>query len=142
VLRARNPARPNTTDVTVHIVPAYAALFALFFVALSLRCVQLRRSLRVGIGDGGDERLRRAARAHANFAEYTPLGLLLFFFVELQGGNPAFVHALCVALLAGRVIHAFGVSRSPEPLRFRVTGMALTFGSLIVAALRLLVTTL
>jgi uncharacterized membrane protein YecN with MAPEG domain len=122
------------------IVPLYAALLALIFVALSLRTIRLRQRLRVAIGDGGDERLRRAARAHSNFAEYVPLALLLLFFVETAGASRVFVHALCASLLLGRLVHALGVSRVREPLALRATGIVLTFVPIVAAAVRLLAT--
>ena len=37
-----------------------------------------------------------------------------------------------------RACHAWGVSRSPEDFRFRVTGMAVTFTSYIAAAVLLI----
>ena len=123
-----------------HIVPFYAAVLAIVFVALSFRTIRMRQRLRVGIGDGGDERLRRAARAHSNFAEYVPMALLLFYFVESRGASPLLVHALCASLLAGRMIHAVGVSQVPEPYVLRMIGMILTFGSIVTAAIRLLAT--
>ena len=46
--------------------------------------------------------------------------------------------SLGLALLIGRALHAWGVSRSPEDFRYRVAGMALTLGSLLMAALYLL----
>jgi uncharacterized protein len=122
------------------IVPLYAALLALIFVSLSLRTIRLRQRLRVAIGDGGDERLRRAARAHSNFAEYVPLALLLLFFVETAGASRVFVHALCASLLLGRLAHALGVSRVREPLALRATGIVLTFVPIVAAAVRLLAT--
>jgi uncharacterized membrane protein YecN with MAPEG domain len=122
----------------VRIVPLYAALLALIFVALSMRTIRLRQRLRVAIGDGGHETLRRAARAHSNFAEYVPLALLLLFFVESAGASAMFVHALCASLLAGRLMHALGVSRVPEPLALRAAGIVLTFIPIVAAALRLL----
>jgi uncharacterized membrane protein YecN with MAPEG domain len=47
----------------------YAALLALLFIALSVRTLRLRATLRIAIGDGGNERLLRASRVHGNFAE-------------------------------------------------------------------------
>ena len=120
------------------IVPMYAALLAIFFVFLSVRTLRLRRKLGIAVGDGGKESLLRAARVHANFAEYVPLGLLLIYFVESQGYPQALVHALCIALVAGRLSHASGVSRTPENFRYRVFGMAMTFFALVFAALVLL----
>ena len=74
----------------------------------------------------------RAMLAHANFAEYVPLALLLIYLVEVAPASAVLVHAL------GRALHAWGVSRSPEDFRFRVAGMSLTLASLLVASLYLL----
>jgi hypothetical protein len=49
------------------------------------------------------------------------------------------VHVLGCALLAGRLLHAWGVSREPERFVFRVTGMALTLGTLLLGAMAVLV---
>ena len=117
----------------------YAALLGLLFLVLSVRVIRARYAAQVAIGDGGDERLRRAIRVHGNFAEYTPLALLLITLFELGGGTVWLVHALGVALLLGRGIHAWGVSRTPETLRFRTAGMALTFAVIGVASVALLI---
>ena len=116
----------------------YAALLAILYAVLSVRTLRLRRRLRIAIGDNGDERMLRAMRAHANFAEYAPLTLLLIYLVEIAPASAVLVHALGLALLLGRALHAWGVGRSPEDFRFRVTGMALTLASLLTAALYLL----
>jgi hypothetical protein len=120
------------------IAPGYAAVLALLFIALSVRTLRLRRRLRIAVGDGGDARMLRAMRVHANFAEYVPLSLLLIYMLESAGGPSALVHALCLGLLVGRLSHAYGVSRSSEDLRYRVFGMAMTFTALGGSALALL----
>jgi uncharacterized protein len=122
----------------MHIVPTYAALLALVFVGLSVRTLRLRRQLRIGVGDGGDKVMLRAMRVHANFAEYVPLTLLLLYFVEAAGAGAPWLHALCAALLLGRLLHAYGVSQAREQYAFRVTGMVLTLGVLGTAAVSLL----
>lgn len=120
------------------ITPAYTSVFALIFVVLSFRTLLLRRKLGVAIGNGDDPRLTRAARAHSNFAEYTPISLILIYFRELQMGSDLWIHVLCILLLAGRIIHAFGVSNINENYRYRITGMGLTFSVIISTSLRLL----
>ena len=122
----------------MHVVLLYAGLLALLFVALSVRTLRMRRRLRIAVGDGGDERLLRAVRVHANFAEYAPFGLFLIYLVEVTGGSPILVHALGSALLVGRASHAVGVAQVKETFAFRVTGMALTLTVIASAALRLL----
>jgi uncharacterized membrane protein YecN with MAPEG domain len=108
----------------------YAALLALLFIALSVRTLRLRATLRIAIGDGGNERLLRASRVHGNFAEYVPITLLMSLLLELGVGPVPLVHAVGLCLLVSRVVHALGVSRSPEQLRIRVVGMVLTFSAL------------
>lgn len=122
----------------MHILPLYAALLALLFIILSVRTLRLRKSLQIGVGDGGNKEMLRAMRVHGNFAEYVPLCLILLFLVEAQGAQPLLVHGLGLALLVGRISHAYGVSQTKENLMFRVAGMALTFISLLISAIYLL----
>ena len=117
------------------IVPAYTAIFAALFIFLSTRTIKARRSARVAIGTGGDKALERASRVHANFAEYVPSALLLIAFTEMRGLPSVMIHLLCLALLSGRVVHAWGVSRDVENFRFRITGMMLTLNTMAAAAL-------
>jgi uncharacterized membrane protein YecN with MAPEG domain len=126
----------------VTITPVYAALAALFYFALSVNAARARRRYRIPVGDGGDERMIRAARVHGNFAEYVPFVLLLMALLEHVGIAASIVHGAGICLLAGRVAHAAGVSRTPEDFRFRVAGMALTFTALVGSALALLGTAL
>ncbi len=120
-----------------HVIPFYAALLALVFCLLSVRVIRARTSARIALGLGGDASLERAARVHANFAEYTPLALLLLLMLELQNARPIILHGLGLALLAARCVHAWGMSQEKEDFRLRVFGMATTFGVLIVASLLL-----
>jgi len=120
------------------VTPLYASILAFIFVALSFRTILLRRSRGVAIGNGNDEELARAARVHANFAEYVPLTLLLFYFLESRTGTGIGLHILGCALIVGRLVHAYGVSQPAENVRFRVAGMVITLGTIISAAARLL----
>ncbi len=119
----------------LQIVPLYASLLALLFVLLSVRVIATRRRQKIALGDGDNPALRRAMRVQANFAEYVPLALILITFVELQAAPGVLVHLLGVLLLAARLIHAYGVSGENENFRFRTAGIALSFATLITAAL-------
>ncbi len=123
----------------VRIVPLYAALLALMFMVLSVRVMRRRGIVRVAIGSGGDAALERRIRVHGNFAEYVPLALILLAFMELRGSAPWYLHLLCLALVAGRLAHAIGVSQEPDVLPLRGAGVALTMAVVIVAALTLIV---
>lgn len=120
----------------------YCACLALIFVVLSARTLLLRRKLGIGVGDGSDRRLTKAIRAHSNFAEYTPICLILIYLLETVVGAQSMVHVYGVILVLGRAIHAYGVSQVKENYRFRVTGMACTFVVLIGCSIRVLVATL
>jgi hypothetical protein len=120
------------------VVPLYAALLAIVFVTLSVRTIRMRRRTRVAVGDGGNEAMLRAMRAHGNFAEYVPFALLLLAFAEVANAAQWLLHALCGTLLVGRCVHAWGVSQVKENFRFRVFGMAMTFAVITIAALYVL----
>lgn len=120
------------------VTPAYAVVIALVFVALSVRTLRIRRELDVPIGHGDHPKLERAMRAHANFAEYVPISLLLVYFLEVLGASAIWIHALCICLFVGRIAHAYGVSQINEDYRYRVLGMALTFTVIICASIGIL----
>ena len=64
-----------------------AGAAAILHIWLSLRVGRLRRPLKIGVGDGGNEVLLRRMRAHANFAENMPIFLILLGLIELAGGD-------------------------------------------------------
>jgi uncharacterized protein len=122
-----------------HIVPVYAALLALLFLYLSVRVMGERGRSHVAIGAGGNIALERRIRVHGNFAEYVPLALVLLAFMEVRGSAAWYLHLLCLALIAGRLAHAIGVSHEPDILPLRATGVALTCAVIVLAALSLIV---
>ena len=120
------------------ILAPYAALLALLFVYLSMRTIGTRRRLQIAMGDQDHPEMKRAMRVHANFAEYAPLGLVLLSMVEARAPAAWLMHGLCLCLLLGRVLHAWGVSQTQERFQFRVAGMMLTFTCLAGSSLFLL----
>jgi uncharacterized protein len=128
----------SLAPLTLVHMPFYAALLALLYVGLSLRTIRMRRRLQVALGSGEHPDMLRAMRVHANFAEYAPLALILLLVLEAQGTAAWLVHALGVTLLAGRCLHAYGMSQPKENFAFRVSGMVLTFTVLGTAAVLML----
>lgn len=120
------------------ITALYAALLTLLFITLSANVVVKRRSHRVSLGDGGLPDMRHAIRAHGNFTEYAPLGLVILALVELRGAPFWQIHGVGAALLTGRLLHAYGLTRQQEVNAPRVVGMVLTFTSLLVGTICLL----
>ena len=127
---------PRIKDVCLMPITAlYAALLTALFVALSVRVVAARRGSGAALGDGGNPDLLRRIRLQGNFAEYVPLALILLGLAEGLHTSVWLLHLLGLALLIGRLLHAYGVSRTNEQFAFRVTGLALTLTMLICAAL-------
>jgi uncharacterized protein len=122
------------------ITSLYAALLALFYVWLSFRVITVRRSAKVSLGDGGDDLLARRVRAHANFAEYAPIGLILIYFVEQLWHTWWMIHALGAAFLIGRVLHAHGMAGTDRMwFKLRKQGMVLTFAVIAIGAIAILI---
>ena len=118
----------------------YGGLTALLVIGLGVRVVQLRMRHRVGLGDGGIAELSRAIRTHGNLVENAPLVLLLMLVAELSAAAPPVaLHAAGVAVLTGRLLHAFGLSRSPNRSPGRFLGVLLTWLTILALALLLIV---
>jgi len=113
----------------------YASLLAVLFLVLSVRVIGWRREKRVELGHGEEPELLRRMRVHANFAEYVPFTLLLMALAESMAPPRPLLHLVGLILIAGRLIHAYGLSQTPQILRYRVWGMTLTFAALGTAAL-------
>jgi uncharacterized protein len=116
----------------------YLAILTLLYVVLALEVSRLRRGNRVLFGDGDNIKLRSAIRAHANFAEYVPIIVLLVAMLEMSGMPTARVHLLMGALLISRLLHPLGMYVGPRTLQFqicRVGGIVITVIVLLAAAL-------
>ena len=112
--------------------PLYVGLCALIFFALSVRVIRGRGDRGVNLGHGGHADLETAIRIHGNFAEYVPLALLIIVLVEATGFSRYWVHGLGIALVAGRLLHAWGMTHTKQPSPGRIAGVTLTFSVLVV----------
>ncbi|MHC0054121.1 MAPEG family protein [Actibacterium sp. D379-3] len=117
------------------ITSLYAGLTALFYVFLSVRVINRRVTAKVSTGDGEDKELFTRIRVQGNCAEYAPMGLLLMALADAQGAPGWLMHLLGLMLLAGRLLHAWGLGATPQRSSARIAGMALTFAMLIAGAL-------
>lgn len=108
-------------------------VFAIMMVVLAVQVSIRRRQLRISLGDGNDETLRRRIRAHGNFIEYVPLALIALGLVEVSGAPTSVVSGLAIAMLLARIIHAIGIVyiSSAAP---RVIAIIIQHTALIVAA--------
>lgn len=116
----------------------YLGVLALLYVVLGLQVSRLRRGHRVVFGDGDNTRLRSAIRAHANFAEYVPIIVLLVALLEMSGLPVMRVHLLMGTLLVARLLHPLGMYVGPRSMQFqicRIGGITLTLLVLVAAAI-------
>ena len=116
------------------ITPIVAAVLTAAYIRLAFNVIGLRRSNKVSLGAGGVDALERAIRAHGNFSEYVPLGLILMLALEWNKAPGLLVAALGALLVAGRVIHAKGIQETGT-FKNRILCMKLTFASLGLLAL-------
>jgi uncharacterized protein len=116
----------------------YAALLSLLLIWLSLQIIGIRRGQRIAFGDACNKRLVARIRAHANFAEYTPMVLLLMMLAELLGAPSWLLHATGAPFLAGRLVHARGLLAEPHNVMLRTVGMVVTFIVITILALTVL----
>lgn len=114
----------------------WIAVAAIALVALSLPVALHRKRALTSLGDGGDSLLQKRIRAHGNFTEYVPLGLLVIAAVEACGYAGWIVWVVGSLLAAGRLAHAFAILGGTLPAR--MFGMIATFASLIVGAMLVL----
>ena len=86
-----------------------AASLALVNIWLSMRIGKVRQSEKISIGDGGNDLLSRRMRAQLNFAENTPLVLVLMATIELSGHGGMWLKAVGAVYALGRVAHGIGM---------------------------------
>ena len=121
-----------------HAAALWAGLHLLLMLVLSIQVVQQRRKHKVMIGDEGIPEMVQAVRALGNASEYVPPALAGLAILAVAQTSPLVIHIVGFILLAGRILHALGLSRSGGASFPRTIGMILTWVAylfLIVALL-------
>lgn len=121
-------------SINITITAFYTGLLTLLFIALSFNIIRLRFTLKIGLGDGGEQQLIKAIRIHGNFAEYMPLALILLAGFELSGAESLWVHLFGSILFLGRIAHAIGLNQSVGTSKPRAFGVISLFIVLLVLA--------
>ena len=105
------------------------AILLFIFIALSFNAAFTRRKSGLAIGEGDNETLLRAVRAHGNFTEFTPMFLISLIVVDQLSKNCDYVGILGLLFIIGRISHALSMFLKKGILR--VIGMMLTLVPLI-----------
>ncbi len=115
-----------------------AAAAAIIAIWLMIRVGQVRTSEKVSIGDGGNDKVIRRMRAHANFVESAPFLLVLVAAIEMTGKGGNWLAYVAGAYMLGRVAHGIGMDGGSLG-KGRMVGTLITMlallGLAIVAAL-------
>lgn len=119
----------------LHAALLYLVVLIFIFIGLTLAVVRHRRGKQIGIGDGGDRAMARWVRVHGNFVESATFGIPAMFGVVLAGAGSWAVHLVALLFIIGRLAHAQGLSSSAGSSIGRAAGMALTWTSLLAAAI-------
>lgn len=97
----------NLTLLPITLASAGAAALLNFWLAFRVGLV--RASLGGGLGYLESDLLLARARAHSNFAEYTPFVLILIGAIELAEGPSTWLGFVSAAFLVGRIAHPLGM---------------------------------
>ena len=124
-----------------HTTLLFCAIFTLFYMILSFRVIYFRLKDQVPLGHKPDmkSRLFRAIRIHANFNEYIPLFLIILGLMEMSGINRNYILILGWTMVVGRILHVIGLERSHATSFGRFTGSFITFSTLIMASILILI---
>ena len=113
-------------------VSIYAGLNLLLLMALGLNVSMNRRKTQTSLGDGGNERVACAVRAHGNHAEWFP-GFIIGLTLAALTATPGYaIHALGAAFTLGRVLHAWGMLSTAGVSFGRFAGSILTLLSYLL----------
>jgi len=122
----------------IHITAAFAALFAIFHVIFTLRVGGYRFKSGISLGDGGDKELLNRIRAHGNFTEQVPIGLLILLLNELNRLSETALVAMGSVFLAARLLHYIMIVTRSLPIILRPISMMATLGTILTGGVLLL----
>jgi uncharacterized membrane protein YecN with MAPEG domain len=120
------------TNEALEAAAVWSGLLILLLIALALLVVRQRQKHKVLLGHGDVPSLEQASRVFGNAIEYVPAGIAGLTLMALVGGHPSAIHAVGASLLLGRVLHAFGLSRTAGVSAGRAAGSLLTWLALIL----------
>ena len=108
----------------------FASVLTFIYIKLAKNVIRLRRESNISVGPGKSEPLEKSIRAHANFNEYVPLGLILMACLEINNFNTLIIILVGGLFLIGRFLHAQSFLKEEMDIDLRVKGMKCTFWSL------------
>lgn len=123
------------------ITSLYLGLFILMLLVLAIGVVRVRLKTNISLGDGGNNALNKAIRAHGNATEYVPIVMLALALLELAGANITLLHVYGSVFLLSRFAHAFGMQHPNEGNNFRKIGIVSTWLVMLCMGIQLILST-
>ncbi len=90
------------------ITTLFASILIIIYLILTILAGNARRVAKIPIGDGNNESIIKASRAHGSFIEHTVLFLLSFFLLEVNGVNTNYLYIAGYVFVISRILHAIG----------------------------------
>ena len=118
--------------MTLQITAPYLALLGLYAMVLGAMVSIHRAKSGISILHADDISLAEKIRRHGNFTESVPLALLLMIVAEVQGLGAGWLHGAGVLLLAGRLVHPFGIQHDNPNNVLRGIGSGATSVSMLI----------
>ena len=125
--------------MTPILTATYGAAIAIIYLGMSAYVISTRARTNVLLGDGGNQQMLLAIRRHGNFAEYAPIALLVMAFAEMLGMGALWLHVAGVLLIAGRIMHPFGLHIEEGGVAPRIAGTLSTMGAIVIPSVGILI---
>ena len=114
----------------------YAGVIGIMTILLAFLTIRQRFINKVSLGDGDNERLLRAQRAHGNFLEYSIIFLILSFALEFFGNIPDIaIGILGDFFILGRILHFYALSNKNSNILFRQAGILFSFLTILTQSI-------
>ena len=124
---------PTMTTPTLYYSVIVFSACALIGFVLAYLIVRMRRSEKIGLGDGDNRRLRQRMRTQANFLENLLPFSLLYLIYEINGGVEMILIVTGFLFVLARILHPLGLLNSPGVSFGRYYGTLITW--LVIAFL-------
>lgn len=125
--------------MTFPVTTMAAVPLAIIMLALWVNVTRTRADTGVSIGHADDPVLHNRIRMHGNFIEWVPMSLILLLLSEAAGVSHLWLYVAGGLMVAGRVLHPFGLRPDVATHPLRIIGNSanlLAVGVLIVALAR------
>jgi uncharacterized membrane protein YecN with MAPEG domain len=112
-------------------------LITLFISLLAIQVSALRWKYKIPSGNGGNETIAKARRAHFLMLEFSTIYLPLLICAELMGASNRWIAFASLAFLIGRVLHTSATMSTDRFCLLRAAGVVLSHGASLALMLKL-----